>query len=277
MAFLRGQKRGPLLAHANKLLEPIEARKSRARRTARLRPVTGAEPRRALLASPPQLAQVNRRSAVAPTRRRLDPEVRRKEILKAATRAFATRPYDDVHIDSIARDADASRALINHYFGDKRGLFVAVAQGIVARTPNVVRTDLDLSVEDMVAANADAWLDLLEANRETSLMFLGAGPIGPNSDLEALQDELRDNMADRILANHLGTTDIPPAAHITMRAATGLMERAARDWVTGRGGTRSQTHTLIVQSILAVVRHVLPAVLAVESEEPSRQPHTPRT
>jgi len=203
-------------------------------------------------------------------RRRLDPGIRREEILKAATRAFATRPYDDVHIEAIARDADASRALINHYFGDKRGLFLAVARKIVARTPSVVRTDLDLSVEDMVAANTDAWLDLLDASRETSLMFLGAGPISRDPDLEALQDELRDRMADRILANHLGTTDIPPAAQLTMRAATGLMERAARDWATGRGTTRDQTHTIIVQGILAVVRHVLPAVLETDTEARTR-------
>jgi AcrR family transcriptional regulator len=203
-------------------------------------------------------------------RRRLDPETRRKEILKAATRAFATRPYDDVHVDEIARDASASRALINHYFGDKRGLFIAVAREIVARVPRVVRTDLDMSVDEMVAANTSAWLDLVEKSRETSLVFFGAGPIGHDPELEALQDELRDRLTDRILMNHLGTTDIPPAAHLTMRAATGLMERAARDWVTGRGATREQTHTLIVQSILAVVRDVLPAVLQAADKEPTR-------
>jgi AcrR family transcriptional regulator len=203
-------------------------------------------------------------------RRRLDPDVRRREILRTATREFATHPYDDVHIDAIARRADASRALINHYFGDKRGLFLAVAREIVARTPSVIRADLELSVEDMVAANTDAWLDLVEANRETYLMFLGAGPIGRDPELEALQDELRDRMADRILANHLRTTDIPPAAHLTMRAATGLMELAVRDWATGKGATRDQTHTIIVQSILAVVRHVLPAVLRTDPKAPTR-------
>lgn len=199
-------------------------------------------------------------------RRRLDPDVRQEEILKVATRAFATRPYDDVQLDAIAREAEASRALINHYFGDKRGLFLAVARKIVARTPSVVRTDLDLSVEDMVAANTDAWLDLLEASRETSLIFLGTGPLGPDPEFEALQDELRDRMADRILANHLGTTDVPLAAHLTMRAAIGLLERAARDWATGRGATRDQTRTIVIQSILAVIHHVIPAVLESETE-----------
>jgi AcrR family transcriptional regulator len=203
-------------------------------------------------------------------RRRLDPEVRRREILRAATRSFATHSYDEVHVDAIAREAGASRALINHYFGDKRGLFLAAAREVVARTPSVVRTDLDLGVEAMVAANTDALLDLIEANREISLMFLGAGPIGRDPELEALQDELRDRMADRILANHLGSTDIPHVAHLTMRAATGLMELAVRDWATGRGATRDQTHAIIVQSILAVVRHVLPAVLETETDAQNR-------
>jgi AcrR family transcriptional regulator len=195
-------------------------------------------------------------------RRRLEPEVRRAEILKAAMRAFAKQPYDEVHIDAVAREAEASRALVNHYFGDKRGLFLAVAKEIVARTPSTVRTDLDLSVEDIVAANTDAWLDLIETNRETALMFLGAGPIGRDRALEALQDELRDRVVDRILENHLGPGDVPPAARLTMRAATGLMELALRDWAMGRGLTREQTRTLVIEGILAAVRHVVPAVLA---------------
>jgi len=197
-------------------------------------------------------------------RRRLDPEARRREILDAARGAFASRPYADVSIETVARDAGASRALVGHYFGDKRGLFLAVARDVVARTPAVVRTDLGLGVEEMVAANTDAWLDLLERSRETAMIFLGAGPFGGDPQLEALQDELRDAIAERILVNHLGTTDLPPAARLTMRAATGMMERAIGDWLTGKGPTRAQTHAIVAQTILATVRHVLPAVLALD-------------
>ncbi len=204
-------------------------------------------------------------------RRRLDPDDRRQEILHAATRAFSTRPYSEVHVDAVARDADASRALVNHYFGDKRGLFLAVARGIVDRIPATVRTDLTgLSVEQMVDANTGAWLDLVEAGSATFLMFVGGGPIGRDPELEALQDELRDRVADRMLSNHLGGAEIPPAAHFTMRASLGMMERAIQDWITGKGGSREQTHALISQSILATIRQVLPAVMAAGSpEEPA--------
>ncbi|HZE15444.1 MAG TPA: helix-turn-helix domain-containing protein [Mycobacterium sp.] len=197
-------------------------------------------------------------------RRRVDPEIRRQEILAAARRVFATRPYEQVSLEEIAREAGASRPLVSHYFGDKRGVFLAVARETVARAPHTVRTDLGLSVEAMVDANTTAWLDAVAANPESSLLLLGSGPPGRDPELEALLDELRDRLAERILINHLGTTEIPPAALMTMRAATGLMEVTVRDWLLGKGPTRQQTHTIIAQGILAIVRHVLPTVLALD-------------
>jgi AcrR family transcriptional regulator len=201
-------------------------------------------------------------------RRRLDPDDRRKEILRAATRSFSTRPYDEVQIGEVAREADASRALVNHYFRDKSGLFAAVLRTIVEQTPTVVRTDLgEVGVEEMVAANTAAWLDLVEASPDTVMMLIGSGPVGRDAEIEAAQDELRDRLARRMLANHLRTDDPPAAAVLAMRAELGMIERAIRDWIGGRGGTREQTHLLIERSILATVREVIPALLAAGEEE----------
>ena len=137
-------------------------------------------------------------------RRRLSPGDRKKEILAAAARAFSEQSYDDVHVDAVARDAGASRALVNHYFRDKRGLFLAVIQQLVERLPRIVRSDLDLPCEEMVAANTAAWLDLIEADRRTFLLFAGGGPLGSDPEFEALVDQLRNRLVDRVLANHFG-------------------------------------------------------------------------
>lgn len=195
-------------------------------------------------------------------RRRLDPEERRQEILRAATRAFATQPYDEVQVADVAGAAGASRALVNHYFGDKRGLYLAVARQMVERIPAVVRRDLEGTPEEMVAANTAAWLDLIEAGPQAFLSFMKGGPVG-DPRLAEFRDELRDRMARRMLANHLGTGEIPEPALAAMRAELGLIEQAVSDWLSGRGGDRRQTEVLIAASILATVRHVVPAVLAV--------------
>jgi AcrR family transcriptional regulator len=194
-------------------------------------------------------------------RRRLDPEDRRREILRAATRAFASQPYDEVHVEAVAVEAGASRALVNHYFGDKRGLYLEVARELVERTPAIVRRDIAAGPEEMVAANTAAWLDLIEARPQAFVTFIAGGP-GGDPRLDEFRDELRDRMARRMLANHLGTEEFPPAALTVMRAEMGLIEQAVRDWIAGRGD-RSQTEALIAASILATIRHVLPAVVEV--------------
>lgn len=195
-------------------------------------------------------------------RRRLDPDERRREILHVATRAFSRDAYDRVQVDAIAREAEASRALVNHYFGDKRGLFLAVAREIVENIPTTVRTDLtDLDPEAMVEANTAAYLDAVEAGQATFIAFAGGGPIGRDPELEALQDELRDRVARRMLSNHLGEAEVTPAALFTMRAALGMMERAIVDWINGRA-SRAETHALISRGVLTTVREVLPAVEA---------------
>jgi AcrR family transcriptional regulator len=62
-------------------------------------------------------------------RRRLSPEDRRAELLALGAEVFGQRPYDEVRIDEIAERAGVSRALMYHYFPDKRAFFAAVVKG----------------------------------------------------------------------------------------------------------------------------------------------------
>jgi AcrR family transcriptional regulator len=61
-------------------------------------------------------------------RRRLSPEDRRAELLALGAETFGQRPYDEVRIDEIAERAGVSRALMYHYFPDKRTFFAAVVR-----------------------------------------------------------------------------------------------------------------------------------------------------
>jgi AcrR family transcriptional regulator len=65
---------------------------------------------------------------MAEPRRRLSPEDRRSELLALGARVFGERPYDEVRIDEIAERAGVSRALMYHYFPDKRAFFAAVVR-----------------------------------------------------------------------------------------------------------------------------------------------------
>ncbi|OBF30361.1 TetR family transcriptional regulator [Mycobacterium sp. ACS1612] len=67
-----------------------------------------------------------RASGSSPSRRRLSPDDRRNELLALGAEVFGERPYDEVRIDEIAERAGVSRALMYHYFPDKRTFFAEV-------------------------------------------------------------------------------------------------------------------------------------------------------
>ncbi len=76
----------------------------------------------------------------SPVRRRLSPEDRRSELLALGAEVFGQRPYDEVRIDEIAERAGVSRALMYHYFPDKRAFFAAVVRAETARLFNATNT-----------------------------------------------------------------------------------------------------------------------------------------
>ena len=83
------------------------------------------------------------------TRRRLSPEDRRAELLSLGAEVFGKRPYDEVRIDEIAERAGVSRALMYHYFPDKRAFFAAVVRDEADR---LYEATSDLAPADMTAS-----------------------------------------------------------------------------------------------------------------------------
>jgi AcrR family transcriptional regulator len=88
---------------------------------------------------------------MAAPRRRLSPEDRRAELLALGAEVFGKRPYDEVRIDEIAERAGVSRALMYHYFPDKRAFFAAVVKDEADRlheaTQNLPPTGLTMFEE----------------------------------------------------------------------------------------------------------------------------------
>lgn len=66
-------------------------------------------------------------------RQRLDTQQRREAILEAAGRLYATASYPEVSVAEIAEAAEASPALVFHYFGSKAELFAEVVSTSIGR------------------------------------------------------------------------------------------------------------------------------------------------
>lgn len=98
---------------------------------------------------------------VRPMRRRLSPDDRRSELLTLGVEVFGQRPYDEVRIDEIAERAGVSRALMYHYFPDKRAFFVEVIRAEAEQLFEATNTPADAgrSLFDRLRAGVMAYLD----------------------------------------------------------------------------------------------------------------------
>ena len=99
-------------------------------------------------------------------RLRMDPAERRELILSAASRAFASRPYEEVSLAEIADEAQASEALVHKYFVGKAGIYAQVLQGAVDELAERTRqADAALpegsSARDRVRASVLTYLDFI--------------------------------------------------------------------------------------------------------------------
>ena len=99
-------------------------------------------------------------------RLRMDPAERRELILSAASRAFASRPYEEVSLAEIAEEAQASEALVHKYFVGKAGIYAQVLQGAVDELAECTRRADDAlpegsSARDRVRASVLTYLDFI--------------------------------------------------------------------------------------------------------------------
>ena len=196
--------------------------------------------------------------AVAP-RRRLSPDERREQILVAAERLFAERPYAEVSTTEIARTAGVARGLLNHYFGDKRALYLEVVRR-AALLPTLEDVPLPTgSLSERVDVAVRWFLGSITPQRATYLTVRAAEGVGEDAEMRGILDEAHDLAARRVLEMVGGDPD-DVAARAVVRAFGELARGAIREWSRNATLTREQAHLLLSEALLTVVRKVLPGL-----------------
>jgi AcrR family transcriptional regulator len=192
---------------------------------------------------------------------RLGKEARREQILATAQRLFEERGYDVVSMSDVAAAAEVTRGLVHHYFGSKRELYIEAVRSLLAEAPPLIGPDEASSVEEMVQRNAHAVLAYFSANRGLLLAIAPSADLGRDPEVAALADAAREAAVDRVISNHFGDFDAPPEVRLVIRSFLGLVEAASREWLFRRRATRAQVEALLAQTMLALMRDALPAVV----------------
>ena len=187
-----------------------------------------------------------------PARVRLAPEVRRGQIIEAAVRLYADRPYDQVSTAELAREAGVARGLINHYFGDKRELFLAAMRDSVLM-PAEALPDLEGRPVDERTRLVVEWiLDAATTYGQAWVNASGAANLHGDSDVQAIVDEA-DDRAARLVLEAMGLPDDSTLRH-RLRPVASLVKSVCREWLQRDTFTRDEAADLLTSTILLFTR-----------------------
>jgi AcrR family transcriptional regulator len=193
--------------------------------------------------------------------RRLDPDTRREEILIAARKLFSERLYTSVSTADVAEAAGVARSLVHHYFGGIRELFLAVVAQGGARLVDVRSAGPEVPLDERLAHNVRAGLDLIGENRESWLAVVVYGAAVDDADIRGLVAAGHEANIERTLAINSDLISDTPTTRLALRCFNAFATEAARAWLAGEQ-TREETERLLVTAFRNVLLNTIPALEA---------------
>jgi len=131
-----------------------------------------------------------------------------------------------------------------------------------------VRDDVTITARGAIAA-LGALLGALAIAFSALLVLLLLLAIAPSADLArrdpevaTLAESAREAAVDQVVLNHFGGSEAPPEVRLVIRSFLGLVEAASREWLFRRRASRAQVEALLTQTLVALLRDALPAVMA---------------
>jgi AcrR family transcriptional regulator len=184
-------------------------------------------------------------------RKRLDLDERRGQLLALGRTLFGERAYDEISIDDIAEAAGISKGLLYHYFGSKRGFYVAIVRESADSLVEATEVGAELPPAERARAGLEGYLDFAEEHSAAFLTLLRGG-IGNDPEVTELVDATRERILVRMLAN-MGQKNPRPVFRLAVRSYLGLVEAATIDWLDRKAVDRDTLLRFLLESVYAIV------------------------
>ena len=189
------------------------------------------------------------------TRSRLNPDLRRAQLLDLGVSLLATRSLDELTIDVLAEEAGISRGLLYHYFGNKHDFREAVVRRAVDDLVEQTAPPAGGEPLDRLLASVAAYVDYVEANYHGYVSIVRAAA-GGNEALRELYEEARTSLMERIFTEDAQGQIIPDtdAARLMVRGWAAMSEELVLTWV-------ADPHEVTRQQLLDALTASLPALI----------------
>ncbi|MDP2310582.1 MAG: TetR/AcrR family transcriptional regulator [Pseudomonadota bacterium] len=191
----------------------------------------------------------------APTRVRvrLGVEDRRAQLIAVGLSQFATRSYEDISMDDLARAAEISKGLLYHYFPSKHDYYVAVLDHAAVRlVTETTPVALDLPPLERLRNGLVTYFDFVDRHGPAFTALMRGG-IGSDPEVSAILERTRAAFVDRILQDLPPELDTLPL-RTALRGWIGFVEAVATEWILKRAVSKDELIVMISQVLLAAVQ-----------------------
>lgn len=172
-------------------------------------------------------------------------EARRASLLVVGKAVFSARAYDAVSTEQIAAEAGISVGLLYHYFGNKKGFYVATIRAAADELLAATRFPEGPALLPGVAVVVRGFLDFVEAN---AALYQGLmrGGVGADAEVHAIVEEVRTTLLDRALA--AADIEATPAHRLQLYGWLGMVEATSLRWLALREVSRAELLGLLLRS-----------------------------
>jgi AcrR family transcriptional regulator len=192
------------------------------------------------------------------TRQRLSTDARREQLLASGAVLLATRPYEEVSIEEIARTAGVSKGLLYHYFPTKKDFLIAALERGQAELAELTAPDPSLPPAEQLGASLDRFLDFVEEHAAAyQSIFRSRG--GGDPEIQATLDSGRRQRMDAVIESLATWKAAPapvertPALETAIQGWFFFIEGAVLRWLDRRDIERDALRELLAQNLIGAL------------------------
>lgn len=185
---------------------------------------------------------------------RLATDERRAQLLRLGVDLFARDAYDALTTDAIASEGGISKGLLFHYFGSKRGFYVATIEHVAQLLLDRVVLDQSLAPLASVLDAVERFMDFVHDHAAIYRALLRGG-LGADPQSQAIVERVRWTIVYRVLTlldpSRSGVPDDPEPlttnAGLRMYSWVGTIEALSLAWID-LDLERERIRTLMIES-----------------------------
>jgi AcrR family transcriptional regulator len=146
---------------------------------------------------------------------------------------FGRTGYPNVSTADIAREAGVTAALVHHYFGPKRNLFLAIMTDWRQLAVGSLNIDRALPYCARVETSAKAWFEQISRYPSLWMATDSEGGAAGDPDVAAVRDSVRQGVVELLLQKFDDVVDDTPEARMAILGFSGYHDIVMRAYMRG--------------------------------------------